>query len=111
MVKTDEERLIDAGVIGNKDSAGQVIYKAIKSIPDSAMMVQASLAGNHSIWIVREGMVQTIKTALERCGYFKNIDYTVIDNPPYYDAIFVVIKDPADYSKGMYQYRIKEWKK
>ena len=35
----------------------------------------------------------------------------VIDNPPYYDAIFIVVKDPTDYSKGMYQYRIKEWKK
>ena len=111
MVKTDEERLIAEGVIGEKDCASRVIYKALKSIPDSAMMVQANLANTHSIWIVREGMIQTVKIALDRCGYHKDIDYAVIDNPPYYDVIFVVVKDPTDYSKGMYQYRIKEWKK
>lgn len=111
MVITDEDKLIIEGVIGPKDCASRVIFKALKSIPDSAMMVQANLANTYSTWIVREGMVQTVKIALDRCGYHKDIDYTVIDNPPYYDAIFVVIKDPADYSKGMYQYRIKEWKK
>lgn len=111
MVKTDEERLIAEGVIGEKDCASRVIYKALKSIPDSAMMVQANLANTHSIWITREGMVQTVKIALDRYGYRENNDYAVIDNPPYYDAIFIVVKDPTDYSKGMYQYRIKEWKK
>ena len=111
MVITDEDKLITEGVIGPKDCASRVIYKSLKSIPDSALMVQANLANTFSTWIVREGMVQTIKIALDRCGYHKDIDYTIIDNPPYYDAIFVVIKDPTDYSKGMYQYRIKEWKK
>lgn len=111
MVKTDEDKLIINGVIGPKDSASRVIYKSLKSIPDSALMVQANLTNTFSTWIVREGMVQTVKIALDRCGYRKDIDYTIIDNPPYYDAIFVVIKDPTDYSKGMYQYRIKEWTK
>lgn len=111
MVKTDEEKLIEQGVIGDKDSAGRVIYKSLKSIPDSAMMVQANLANTFSIWIVREGMINTVKIALDRCGYHKDIDYSVIDNPPYFDTIFVVVKDPNDYSKGMYQYKIKEWKK
>ena len=111
MVITDEDKLITEGVIGSKDCASRVIYKSLKSIPDSALMVQSNLANTFSTWIVREGMVQTVKIALDRCGYHKDIDYTVIDNPPYYDAIFVVAKDPTDYSKGMYQYRIKEWKK
>ena len=111
MVITDEDRLITEGVIGSKDSASRVIYKSLKSIPDSAMMVQANLANTFSTWIVREGMVNTVKIALDRCNYRKDIDYMVIDNPPYYDAIFIVVKDPTDYSKGMYQYRVKEWKK
>ena len=111
MVITDEDKLITEGVIGPKDCASRVIYESLKSIPDSALMVQSNLANTFSTWIVREGMVQTVKIALDRCGYHKDIDYTVIDNPPYYDAIFVVVKDPTDYSKGMYQYRIKEWKK
>lgn len=111
MVITDEDKLITEGVIGPKDSASRLIYRTLKSIPNNAMMVQANLANTFSTWITREDMIKTIKIALDRSGYHKDIDYTIIDNPPYYDAIFVVIKDPANYSKGMYQYRIKEWKK
>lgn len=109
MVKTDEDRLHEAGVIGGTYSTpSQVIHKTLKSF-DLAMLVQSNKAGTFSVWIAREGTIDQIDKALTRANYRKDIDYTRTTGVDYYDVIYTVIKDQTDYNKGMYQYRIKEW--
>lgn len=111
MVRTDEDRLHEAGVIGGaRSTPSQVIHKTLKSF-DMAMLVQTNKAGTFSIWIAREGTIDQIDKALTRANYHKDIDYTRTIGVDYYDVIYTVIKDPTDYNKGMYQYRIKEWTK
>lgn len=111
MVKTDEDRLHEAGVIGGTCSTpSQVIHKTLKSF-DMAMLVQINKACTFSIWIAREGTIDQIDKALTRANYHKDIDYVKTVGVDYYDVIYTVIKDQTDYNKGMYQYRIKEWKK
>ena len=111
MVRTDEDRLHEAGVIGSAHSTpSQVIHKTLKSF-DLAMLVQSNKAGTFSVWIAREGTIDQIDKALTRANYRKDIDYTRTIGVDYYDVIYTVIKDPTDYNKGMYQYRIKEWTK
>lgn len=111
MVRTDEDRLHEAGVIsGARSTPSQVIHKTLKSF-DLAMLVQTNKAGTFSVWIAREGTINQIDKALTRANYRKDIDYTRTIGVDYYDVIYTVIKDPTDYNKGMYQYRIKEWTK
>lgn len=110
MVRTDEDRLHEAGVIGARSTPSQVIHKTLKSF-DLAMLVQSNKAGTFSVWIAREGTIDQIDKALTRANYRKDIDYTRTTGVDYYDVIYTVIKDPTDYNKGMYQYRIKEWTK
>ena len=111
MVKTDEDRLHEAGVIGGtRSTPSQVIHKTLKSF-DMAMLVQTNKACTFSIWIAREGTIDQIDKALTRANYKKDIDYIKTVGVDYYDVIYTVIKDQTDYNKGMYQYRIKEWKK
>lgn len=111
MVKTDEDRLHEAGVIGGtRSTPSQVIHKTLKSF-DMAMLVQTNKACTFSIWIAREGTIDQIDKALTRANYKKDIDYVKTVGVDYYDVIYTVIKDQTDYNKGMYQYRIKEWKK
>ena len=53
MVKTDEDRLHEAGVIGGtRSTPSQVIHKTLKSF-DMAMLVQINKACTFSIWIAR----------------------------------------------------------
>ena len=111
MVKTDEDRLHEAGVIGGtRSTPSQVIHKTLKSF-DMAMLVQTNKACTFSTWIAREGTIDQIDKALTRANYKKDIDYIKTVGVDYYDVIYTVIKDQTDYNKGMYQYRIKEWKK
>lgn len=111
MVKTDEDRLHEAGVIGGtRSTPSQVIHKTLKSF-DMAMLVQTNKACTFNIWIAREGTIDQIDKALTRANYKKDIDYVKTVGVDYYDVIYTVIKDQTDYNKGMYQYRIKEWKK
>ena len=111
MVKTDEDRLHEAGVIGGtRSTPSQVIHKTLKSF-DMAMLVQTNKACTFSTWIAREGTIDQIDKALTRANYKKDIDYVKTVGVDYYDVIYTVIKDQTDYNKGMYQYRIKEWKK
>lgn len=111
MVRTDEDRLHEAGVIGSaRSTPSQVIHKTLKSF-DLAMLVQTNKSGTFSVWIAREGTIDQIDKALTRANYRKDIDYTRTTGVDYYDIIYTVIKDPTDYNKGMYQYRIKEWTK
>ncbi len=112
MVKTDEDRLHEAGVIGNsaRSTPSQVIHKTLKSF-DMAMLVQTNKACTFSVWIAREGTIEQVDKALTRAGYRKDIDYTRTIGVDYYDVIYTVIKNPENYNQGMYQYRIKEWTK
>ena len=112
MVKTDEDRLHEAGVIGGstRSTPSQVIHKTLKSF-DMAMLVQTNKACTFSVWIAREGTIEQVDKALTRAGYRKDIDYTRTIGVDYYDVIYTVIKNPEDYNQGMYQYRIKEWTK
>ena len=111
MVKTDEDRLHEAGVIGGtRSTPSQVIHKTLKSF-DMAMLVQTNKACTFSTWIAREGTIDQIDKALTRANYKKDVDYIKTVGVDYYDVIYTVIKDQTDYNKGMYQYRIKEWKK
>ena len=65
--------------------------------------------------VINDGLkacsIDQIDKALTRANYHKDIDYVKTVGVDYYDVIYTVIKDQTDYNKGMYQYRIKEWKK
>ena len=68
MVRTDEDRLHEAGVIGARSTPSQVIHKTLKSF-DLAMLVQSNKAGTFSVWIAREGTIAQIDKAITSAHY------------------------------------------
>jgi len=77
----------------------------------NAQMMETSKANTQSVWIAREGLTKEITKSLGDNGYHESIDYVLIKDAPFFDYIIVVVKDETDYGKGLYQFKIKEWKK
>ena len=74
-------------------------------------MMETSKANTQSVWIVREGLTKEIIKNLNDNNYYDGINYVLIKDAPFFDYIIVIVKDETDYSKGLYQFKIKEWKR
>lgn len=77
----------------------------------NAQMMETSKANTQSVWIAREGLTKEIIKSLNDNNYHDGINYVLIKDAPFFDYIIVVVKDETDYSKGLYQFKIKEWKR
>ncbi len=73
--------------------------------------METSKANTQSVWIVREGLTKEIIKNLNDNNYYDGINYVLIKDAPFFDYIIVIVKDETDYSKGLYQFKIKEWKR
>lgn len=73
--------------------------------------METSKANTQSVWIAREGLTKEIIKSLNDNNYHDGINYVLIKDAPFFDYIIVVVKDENDYSKGLYQFKIKEWKR